>query len=211
MRDVQAARGASLSDPAEEQPGTSAGAERDAGDTTGRSPVLPRRRTALLFLVGALILAVDVISKTLVVRDLTGRPPVKVLGGFVYLVETRNTGAAFNFAEGQTVVLSIVALAVVAAIVRFAGRLRSVGWAICLGLILGGALGNLVDRIFRPPGPFRGAVIDWISLLSRDGSVWPIFNIADSSLVAGVLLAILLELLGRRIDGSGGRRGSARV
>ena len=67
--------------------------------------------------------------------------------------------------------------------VRIAGRLRSTGWAIALGLVLGGALGNLIDRLVRAPGVGRGHVVDWISLFANDGHVWPIFNLADSAIV----------------------------
>ena len=86
-------------------------------------------------------------------------------------------------------------------------RLRSLPWAVSLGLVLGGALGNLIDRIFRAPGPFVGHVVDMISLFDPYGQVWPVFNLADSSLVCGVLLAVLLELTGRQRDG---RRAGAR-
>jgi len=144
-----------------------------------------------------LVVVADIASKAIVVRTLSGRDPVRLLGGLVNLIETRNTGAAFSLAEGQTVVLSLVALAVVVAIARTARRLGSTGWAACLGLILGGATGNLVDRLFRAPGPLRGAVVDWIDL-----RVWPVFNLADSALVIGVCFAVLLELQGRRMDGT---------
>ena len=149
-------------------------------------------------------LSLDVVTKTIVVHTLADRPPVRLPGGLVQLVHTRNTGAAFSIAQGQTFLLSLVALAVVAAIIRIARRLGSTAWAVSLGLILGGALGNLVDRIFRAPGPLRGAVVDWIDL-----RVWPVFNLADSALVVGVCLAVLLEIRGQRIDGThvgGGRR-----
>lgn len=139
-------------------------------------------------------------SKAVVVETLTDRSPVRLLGGLVQLVHARNTGAAFSIAQGQTLVLSVIALAVVGAILRTARRLGSSAWAVCLGLILGGAVGNLVDRLFRAPGPLRGAVVDWIDL-----QVWPVFNLADSALVVGVCLAVFLELRGRRIDG--GTRG----
>ncbi len=143
------------------------------------------------------VVSLDVLSKTIVVATLSDRPPVELLGGLVRLVHARNTGAAFSIAQGQTLILSIVALVVVAAIIRTARRLGSTAWAVCLGLILGGATGNLVDRLFRAPGPLRGAVVDWIDL-----QVWPVFNLADSALVAGVCLAVLLEPRGRRIDGT---------
>ena len=81
-------------------------------------------------------------------------------------------------------------------------RLRSLPWAVSLGLVLGGALGNLVDRLFRAPGPFVGHVVDMVSLFDDHGGYWPVFNLADSSLVVGVALAVLLELTGRRRDGT---------
>ncbi|HEY9475848.1 MAG TPA: signal peptidase II, partial [Mycobacteriales bacterium] len=166
-----------------------------------------RRRIGLLALTALVVLTADVVSKVLVVAMLSGRPPVKVLGGLVYLTETRNTGAAFSFAEGATLVFTLIAVAVVVVILRTAPRLRSVPWAICLGLILGGAAGNLVDRLARSPGPLRGAVVDWISVLDPHGSVWPIFNVADSAIVCGGVLAIVLATLGIELDGRRGRVG----
>lgn len=148
------------------------------------------------------VLVSDIISKAIVVETLSDRPPVELFGGLVRLIHARNTGAAFSIAEGQTLVLSVIALVVVGAIIRTARRLGSTAWAVCLGLILGGALGNLVDRLFRAPGPLQGAVVDWI-----DFRVWPVFNFADSALVIGVCLAVFLEVRGRRIDGSSGGAG----
>jgi len=162
----------------------------------GASPRVAKR-IRLLTGTAILVIGLDVATKATVVAMLAGRRPVRLLGGLVYLVHTRNTGAAFSIAEGQTVLLSLVALAVVIAIARTARRLGSNAWAVCLGLILGGAVGNLADRIFRAPGPLRGAVVDWIDL-----RVWPVFNLADSALVVGVCLAVLFEVQGRRIDGS---------
>jgi len=83
-----------------------------------------------------------------------------------------------------------------------ARRLRSTGWAVALGLVLGGALGNLADRVFRAPGPLRGHVVDVVSLFAPDGSVWPVFNLADSSIVSGGVLLVLLALTGRELDGT---------
>jgi signal peptidase II len=83
-----------------------------------------------------------------------------------------------------------------------ARRLRSLPWAIALGMVLGGVVGNLLDRIFRAPGPFHGHVVDFVSVFDPHGQVFPIFNVADMALTGGVSLAILLELLGRQRDGS---------
>jgi len=85
---------------------------------------------------------------------------------------------------------------VILVIVRTAARLRSLPWALVLGLLLGGAAGNLADRLFRSPGPLRGAVVDWI-----DFRVWPVFNVADSAIVVGGLLAVWLSFRGIEIDG----------
>jgi lipoprotein signal peptidase len=173
-----------------------------AGDQ--RIPEVPpgRRRTGLLAATAAGALLLDVLSKIAVVAVLEGRPPVELLGGGLYLIVYRNAGAAFSMATGFTWLLSLIALGVVVAIVRLAPRLRSTGWALGLGLVLGGALGNLVDRLLRTPGPLRGHVVDFLSLLAPDGSVWPVFNLADSAIVSGGVLLVVLSLLGLDYDGS---------
>jgi signal peptidase II len=94
---------------------------------------------------------------------------------------------------------------VVVAIVRVSTRLRSRGWAIALGLVLGGALGNLTDRVLRYPGIFRGWVVDMISVFAPNGAAWPIFNLADSAICTGGVLLVLLALLGIELDGSRAR------
>jgi len=160
------------------------------------------RRGWLLVLVGLAVLILDILSKLIVVATLSDRPPVRLLGGFVYLTEARNTGAAFGLAQGMTVVFTMVAAGVIVVILRTAPKLRSTGWAWALGLVLGGALGNLVDRIFRSPGIFRGGVVDFISLLDPAGQVWPIFNVADSAIVCGGFLGVVMALRGRDFDGS---------
>lgn len=162
----------------------------------------PARRLWLFAALAVAVLAADVVTKTLAVAYLSGEPAVRLLGGSVYLVLFRNPGAAFSLATGMTWVLTLVAVGVVVVILRAASRLRSVGWAIALGLLLGGALGNLGDRLFRAPGPLQGHVVDFISLFAPDGSVWPVFNIADASICTGAALLILLALRGRELDGT---------
>jgi signal peptidase II len=180
-------------------------------------PYLPevspgRRRIGLLAATAASTLLLDVLSKIVVVAVLEGHPSVELLGGGLYLVVYRNAGAAFSMATGLTWLLSLIALGVVVAIIRLAPRLRSAGWGFGLGLVLGGALGNLVDRLLRAPGPLRGHVVDFLSLLAPDGSVWPVFNLADSAIVCGGAVLVLLAATGREFDGSreprrpGGRR-----
>jgi signal peptidase II len=155
-----------------------------------------------LAVTGALVLVLDVLTKYLVVVRLTGHRPVRLLGGLIYLTLTRNSGAAFSLGTHLTFVFPLVSLLVIGWIGGLAARLRSVPWAIALGLVLGGALGNLGDRLFRAPGFLVGQVVDFISLLSPDAAYFAIFNLADSALTCGVVLAILLEVSGRRRDGT---------
>nr|MDT0662038.1 signal peptidase II [Micromonospora sp. DSM 115978] len=163
----------------------------------------PRRRSvALLLAIAAVAVLADLGTKHLAVRMLADREPVELLGGAVYLSLTRNSGAAFSLARDHTWIFSIVTVLVTCWIGWLALKLRSLPWAVALGLVLGGALGNLVDRVFRAPGAFVGHVVDMISLFDPYGRVWPVFNLADSALVTGVSLAVLLELTGRQRDGT---------
>jgi signal peptidase II len=167
-----------------------------------------RRPTGVLAVAATGTVLLDVLSKIAVVAVLEGRPAVELLGGGLYLSVYRNSGAAFSMATGFTWLLSLIALGVVVVIVRLAPRLRSTGWALGLGLVLGGALGNLVDRLLRAPGPLRGHVVDFLSLLAPDGSVWPVFNLADSAIVCGGVMLVLLAATGRDFDGSRATWGS---
>jgi len=143
------------------------------------------------------VLALDVVSKLIVVHTLSGHAPIRLLGGFLTLLLLRNSGAAFSIGTSMTIVFTAIAVAVIVYILRAARKLRSLPWAITLGLLLGGATGNLADRIFRSPGLFRGDVVDWI-----EWPHWPVFNLADSAIVCGGVLAVLLALRGVRLDGS---------
>jgi signal peptidase II len=163
---------------------------------------LPKRRVLLLAVIAPLVLALDLVSKIIAVDRLEGRDPVELLGGLLYLPLIRNTGAAFGLAEGWTVILALIATGVVVVILWIARRLRSVGWAVGLGLVLGGAMGNLVDRIFRAPGPLRGGVVDFISVLDPWGNVFPVFNLADSAICVGGGVIVLMALLQRDYDGT---------
>ena len=136
-------------------------------------------------------------SKTIVVATLSHRAPIRLLGGFLTLTELRNSGAAFSIGTSVTAVFTLIALGVIVAILRTARRLRSIPWAVTLGLLLGGAAGNLGDRLLRSPGFLRGHVVDWIELPH-----WPVFNVADSCIVCGGILAVLLAARGISIDGT---------
>jgi signal peptidase II len=156
----------------------------------------PRRRIGTLLAVAVAVLGLDIASKVAVVANLSGHQPIHVIGSFLELHVQRNSGAAFSFAPGLTIVFSLIAIAVVVVILRSSRRIRSVPWAITLGLLLGGATGNLIDRVFRSPGVFRGWVVDWIQVPH-----WPVFNLADSAIVCGGILAVLLSIRGIRLDG----------
>lgn len=156
-----------------------------------------RRHIGVLIAVAAFVIVIDVVSKLLVVANLSDRAPLRLLGGFLTLEETRNAGAAFSIGTGATFVFAFVAIAVIVVILRSARRLYSTGWAIVLGLLLGGATGNLIDRLVRSPGLFRGHVVDWIRLPH-----FAVFNLADSAITIGGILAVLLAMSGRQLDGT---------
>lgn len=143
------------------------------------------------------VFVADAVSKAIVLDKLRGRPAVRLLDGLMRLKLTFNAGAAFGLGTSYTAVIALIACGVVVFLVRTARRLRSIAWSIALGLLLGGALGNLSDRLFRPPGPFRGRVVDWINLTHFP---WT-FNIADSSIVCGAVLIAVLAFVGKPIDG----------
>jgi signal peptidase II len=190
-------------------------ADNSAGRHEAGAGAVPERprRIGVFVAVALIVIALDVLSKVLVVANLQPAEWDRILGGVFYLGLARNSGAAFSLGTGFTVILSVVALGVVAVIVRTASRLRSIGWAVALGLVLGGAIGNLADRVFRSPGVFRGRVIDWISLFGPGGVHWPIFNLADSAIVCGAILAAILTLFGIGLagdrDGEGDQAGDA--
>lgn len=168
----------------------------EPGRIVTRRSLSPRR---IGFLVGTAltVLTLDLVSKVVIVATLEGHPQIRLLAGFLTLLVTRNSGAAFSIGTSMTLVFSAIALGVIGVILRTSRRIRSIPWAITLGLLLGGATGNLIDRIFRYPGLFRGYVVDWIELPH-----WPVFNLADSAIVCGGILAVLLSARGIRLDGS---------
>jgi signal peptidase II len=157
----------------------------------------PPRRVRLLLAVAAFVIVADVVSKAIAVSHIREYTHIHLIGNLLMLTLTRNGGAAFNLGgTGMTIVFTAIAASVVAYILRASRNLRSTGWAITLGLLLGGATGNLIDRIFRAPGFLRGDVIDWIELPH-----WPVFNVADSSIVCAGVLVVLLSMRGVRLDG----------
>jgi signal peptidase II len=182
-----------------EQPTGSA--EPDPPNAEEADAPAPRRRLRLLLAVAAVVLALDIITKVLAVRLLIPGQPVPIIGDTVTWTLVRNSGAAFSMATGYTWMLTVIATGVVVGIFWMGRRLVSAGWAIGLGMILGGALGNLVDRFFRSPGPLQGHVVDFLSI-----GWWPVFNVADPSVVGGAILLVTLSALGFDFDTVGRRK-----
>ncbi len=169
---MQTARGASLTD----------------ANSRGRPS---RRPVAVLLGLAALVWVIDQVTKTLALERLDGGERVRVVGELLSLRLVRNPGAAFGVAGDLTVVFTCLAVVVVAVLLRLAPRLRSLRWAAALGLLLGGAGGNLIDRVTRDPAPLRGHVVDFLELPN-----FPVFNVADIAITTAAGLMLLLSVRG---------------
>ncbi|MFB8004588.1 signal peptidase II [Nocardia sp. NPDC056000] len=188
--------------PAAPEPATPAAAESAISaaaesDTAAAQPL--RLRTLLI--VAAVLLGLDLLTKCLVVAKMTPGRPIHIIDDVVRLTLVRNPGAAFSMATGMTWLLTLVAAAVVIGVVRIGRTMRSLPWAIGLGMVLGGALGNLIDRLFRAPGPLQGHVVDFVAV-----GWWPVFNVADSAIVCGAALLVALTVFGFEPDGTRAHR-----
>jgi signal peptidase II len=153
--------------------------QSDADGPPGRRPL------GIFFGVAAGTFLLDVVTKLVAVERLQGRPPVDVIGDFLQLNLVRNPGAAFSTGTSYTLVLSLVAVTAVVVVLFLSRKLNDRLWAVGLGCLLGGVLGNLTDRIFRAPGFLRGHVVDFFQLPN-----WPVFNVADIciNVAAGVII-----------------------
>lgn len=145
----------------------------------------------------ALPLAADLATKQIALAEFSPADPVSTLGGFLKFTLVTNSGAAFSVGEGATWLFSAAKLIVITVMLWNARRVRVPLWGVVFGLLIGGAAGNLVDRVFRPPSPLQGAVVDWIQL-----PYWPVFNIADMAVVCGGALAVVAVLRKISLDGS---------
>jgi len=149
------------------------------------APHLTARRAAVLLALGVIVL--DQITKSWVV---TLDEPIHVIGDFLQLRVSRNSGAAFSSFTGGGRFIAVIAVVVIGALAVFIGRSQRTVEIVTMGAILGGATGNLLDRIFRGPGVFDGKVVDWI-----DFSFFPSFNVADSALTIGIAVLLLVALV----------------
>ena len=149
------------------------------------------RLALLLYGVGAAAYALDRTTKILAEQHLAGRPPVELIPNVLQLAYTTNSGGAFGILGGQPVLFFVASILVCVAILVASTRLASMTSAIALGLVIGGAVGNLTDRLIRGPG-VSGRVIDFI-----DFHVWPVFNLADSAIVIGAVVLISFSMKDR--------------
>ena len=156
-----------------------------------------RRRlyAVLLGLAGATLLA-DQLTKLWALAALTPGEPVDLLGSALRLNLIRNPGAAFSLGDGSTWILTVISVTILVWVSVSARRVGTMSWAVALGLLLGGALGNLVDRFFRPPGPGRGHVVDFIDYFG-----WFVGNVADIAIVVAAGLIMVLTLRGVPLSG----------
>ncbi|MBF6439159.1 signal peptidase II [Nocardia cyriacigeorgica] len=171
--------------------------EPSTAEQPSEGPARPPQRLRLLLVIAAVLFALDLLTKVIVVATLTPGDPVYLIGDWARLSLVRNPGAAFSMATGMTWLLTLVAAAVVIGVIRIGRTLRSLWWAVGLGMVLGGALGNLVDRLFRSPGPLQGHVVDFVAV-----GWWPVFNVADSAIVCGAILLVVLTVFGFEPNGT---------
>ncbi len=177
MRDVQAEAGASLN---------SLTAVPDEAVGPARRGV---SRAPIVLGVAVLVYLLDRATKSWALANLVENEPRDFLGSVLRLRLIFNPGAAFSLGTGATPLFTVVMAAVSVGVLYAALRVRSWPWTVALGLVLGGATGNLTDRLIQPPGFARGHVVDFLELPH-----WPIFNIADSAIVTAAVLVALLSL-----------------
>jgi len=143
----------------------------------------------------------DLITKIIAVARLEDADPVVVIPHVLHLTFLRNPGAAFGMATGFTIVLTVIALTVCVVVLRMARQLRDPMWAVGLGLLLAGALGNLTDRVFREPSPLQGHVVDFLQFPDWPPS-WPVFNIADVMINVAAVIIVVQTVRGIGLDGT---------
>ena len=156
-----------------------------------------RARTLLFLGIGVFLVFLDQLTKELAIASLADGSVIPVIGDILKFRLAYNDAAAFSLGVGQTWVLAIIASCAVLARLWFGPRAKNITWTIIAGLVLGGAAGNLVDRLTRAPGFLNGHVVDFISIPFN----FPIFNLADTFLVIGVSLAMLRTLMGDELGG----------
>lgn len=165
------------------------------------------RAVTLLIVVALVCWGIDQVTKAMAVAWLDPADPPRLLGGLLTLRLVRNPGAAFSLGENYTIVFTILSAVVLIFILTvLVRRVAHTGWAVALGLLTAGILGNLTDRVFRPPSTFHGHVVDFVQLPH-----WAIFNVADTCVVtAAVLIMVLAVIKNISLDGQRVPAGPAR-
>lgn len=149
----------------------------------------PQTKRRLIATIAGSVVVLDAATKAVASRALAGRGIVDVGGGVFHLELYRNFAGPGNILTGHPLLVSVLSLIAVALLAGYAWGIRTTSYAVALALLLGGGVGNLLDRLLRAPGPLRGGVVDWIKPTLSSGSL----NIADLSINAGVL-AMLIAL-----------------
>ena len=178
-------------------PASPASPESDPSTLPSPDPRRSRPLAALFAVLAVVVLVADQLTKVWALQNLSVGQWRPFIGDAIQLTLVFNPGAALSFGTGMTWALTIVAAAVTIVVVRSARKLGSRSWAIALGLLLGGALGNLYDRFFRDPGFARGHVVDFIDYFG-----WFVGNVADIAIVVAAGLIMILSVAGVRLDGS---------
>ncbi len=179
--------------------------QSDAQPAPAPPPTSARRSMGLFAGVAVAAYSLDLATKLVAVAELQDRAPVRVVGDLLQLTLVRNPGAAFSTGTSYTLVLSLIAIGAVLVVLFVARNLRDRLWAVGLGFLLGGVLGNLTDRVFRQPGPLRGHVVDWIALPN-----WPVFNVADICIDIAAVVIIVQAFRGVSPDGTRERKDAGR-
>ncbi|GAA1117409.1 hypothetical protein GCM10009630_13890 [Kribbella jejuensis] len=153
--------------------------------------------TVLFGGVGLVVLFLDQLTKALALAHLTPGEPVNVIGSLLKFNLIRNPGAAFSLGVGYTPYISAIQIVVAVGVVYLSRKLGSAGWSVAFGLLFGGAVGNILDRIFREPSPFHGHVVDFLQTPH-----WAIFNVADMAVSSAAILLVIQTLRGIKLDGT---------
>jgi signal peptidase II len=182
----------SAGSPSSPDPATVEASTTDAG-----RPPRSWRLAGLFAAVGLVVLGLDQLTKALALHHLTPGEPVNVVGSLLKFNLIRNPGAAFSLGTSYTPVISAIQIIVAVGVVWLSRRLGSIGWAVAFGFLFGGAVGNIVDRIFREPSPFHGHVVDFLQTPH-----WAIFNVADMAVTSAAILLVIQTLRGIKLDGT---------
>ncbi|MFJ6385656.1 signal peptidase II [Kitasatospora sp. NPDC092039] len=155
------------------------------------------RRLGTMTAVALALLASDFITKQIALTNFSRTDPTETLGGLLKFTLVFNSGGAFSIGEGVTWFFTTVKILVIVLMLVMSPRIRTPLWAVSFGLVIAGAAGNLIDRLFRAPSPLEGRVVDWIQLPH-----WPVFNLADCGVVCGSALVMWASTRGIRLDGT---------